>query len=188
MKIGISVIITALLILLTAFFVFLWIETPEYNWEPWATLVSSVAIPIVAFWERIFGNSNSNNRLADIEEQKLRLMVKPRIWSSGGGYKGYNRTIHISVDNRGELCYVDDFEIVEGDDISLNKWNTSITLVKDGHIRITGDIIDPEKHPKKVNFKLRLKYHDQENYKYESVIQWIGGATKVLETIDLPKS
>lgn len=189
MKLGISGIITVILVFLTGIFVFLWIRNPEYNWEPWATLVSSVAIPIVAFWERIFVNSDSNDRrLAEIEEQKLRLIVKPRIWSNGGGYRGYERIINISIDNRGELCYVDDFEVIEGDEINLNKWNTPITLAKDGHIRITGDIVDPEKHPREVSFQIRLEYHDQENYMYETVIQWIGGVTKVLYTKELPKS
>lgn len=105
MKLSLTGIITIILVFLTGFFVFLWIRNPQYNWEPWATLVSSVAIPIVAFWERIFGISDSNDRLAEIEEQKLRLMVKPRIWSNGGGYRGYERVINISIDNRGELCY-----------------------------------------------------------------------------------
>ncbi len=131
-------------------------------------------------------NAPADDRIVELERDRLRLMVKPRIWSNGGGFKGQERSINISVDNRGELCYVDDFEIIEGDQIDLYKWDQSITLDKNGHIRITGTIIG-DKHPKEVQFRIRIDYHDQENYRYQSVIEWIGGTTKVIETIDLPK-
>ncbi|MEQ8906412.1 hypothetical protein [Ekhidna sp.] len=132
-------------------------------------------------------NNDLSDRLIELEEQRLRLVTKPAIWSNGGGYKGYEGSVNISVDNRGEICFIDDFEIVEGDEIDLNKWSRPVPLEKNGHVRITGDVIGG-KHPKEVRFKIRLDYHDQENYRYQTIIEWVGGITNVLETIDLPKN
>lgn len=133
------------------------------------------------------GEEGQSERMIELEEQRLRLLTKPRIWTNGGGYRGTEKEIKVSIDNRGELCYVDDFEIVEGDQVNLRKWKQPVTLVKDGNIYITG-ILEGDIWPKDAKFKLRLDYHDQENYHYQSIIQWTGGSTRLLETIELPKN
>jgi hypothetical protein len=161
-----------------AVFVIMWIFSPMKNWEPWATLINSILIPIVMF------NWREDTNLIELEERRLRLMVKPRIWSNGGGYRGLERIINVSVDNRGELCYVDNFVVISGDEIDLYKWEAAVTLPKDGSIRITGTIVS-EKHPRDVEFRLRIFYRDQENNRYETVIDWRNATTRVIETIEL---
>lgn len=126
-------------------------------------------------------------KLTEIAEKDYRAKHKPRIWTNGGGITssgfGGDERLKISVDNSGEVCYLDNFEIIEGDKVSLTKWHDSIPIQKNAHVQITG-ILD-DKNPRDARFKIKLYYHDQENYKYESVIEWNRMKTKLVETKEL---
>jgi hypothetical protein len=39
-------------------------------------------------------------------------------------------------------------------------------------------------HPKDLVFKIKILYHDQEDFKYESIIEWNKSA-KIIETVEL---
>ncbi len=41
-------------------------------------------------------------QLREIEEKKLRLSVKPNLWSNGAGYSGYDCELKIDLNNKGE--------------------------------------------------------------------------------------
>jgi len=135
-------------------------------------------------------NSELSERFLELEEQRLRLLTKPAIWTNGGGYNGSNRTVNISVDNRGEICFLDSFEQIDPanwDRVNFQNWASVVTIDKNRSIRIQGTLHSPDRHPKDSSFRILLNYHDQENYEYQTTIEWSGGVTKILETIDLPK-
>jgi hypothetical protein len=128
------------------------------------------------------GVGSGSSALAEIENKRFRLSVKPRLWINTSGYAGYSGEIYFDLNNRGELCHYDGYEFIEGDAVEFNTWVTPIELNKDGRIKLTGKTMS--KHPKDLVFKIKIKYHDQEGFKYESIIEWNKSA-KIIETHDL---
>lgn len=127
-------------------------------------------------------NDEGGAQFAAIEEKRLRLMVKPRLWSNGGGYRGYENTWHMNISNKGESCVIDSIKQVDGNDIEFhNREGTEIE--KDNSIILNGST--KNKHPKDTWFQLCIEYHDQGDYKYESIFSWNGGKVKLLETKEL---
>ncbi len=120
-----------------------------------------------------------------INEKRLRMLVKPYLWSNGGGNEvdtSYSNNITMSLDNRGELCFYDDYEILEGDELNFQRWNRPIEIEKDKNIKLSAPMA--EKSLDNTNFKIKVFYHDQEDFKYEAIFEFKGGATKLLETIE----
>jgi len=115
-----------------------------------------------------------------INEKRLRMLVKPYIWSNGGGGVGGN--IIMYLDNRGELCFYDDYKIIDGDEVEFERWNRPMEIEKDDSIKLSAPMID--KSLDNTNFKIKVFYHDQEDFKYEAIFEFKGGATKLLETIE----
>lgn len=117
-------------------------------------------------------------------EKRIKMMVKPRLWTNTSSHNDYERSFSIGIDNRGELAFVDDFEIIEGHRANVNKFGGPVTLLKDGSIKLTGST-DGSVLPSKMEFKLRLRYRDQENYRYETVFHWSRGSAKIMETAEI---
>lgn len=113
-------------------------------------------------------------------EKRLRMAVKPYLWSNIGGM--VNGVLQMSIDNRGNICFYDGYEIIEGDNINFNKFNRSITIKKDESMMLSANYT--EKPLKEIFFKLKIFYHDQEDFKYESIIEFKQGAVNLVETID----
>lgn len=143
---------------------------------------NSVMRDYIGELQNLLSTGRGSKELASIEEKRFRLSVKPRLYINGSGYQGFDGQIHFRLDNRGELCYYDGYEFLEGDSVRLNTWSKAVTIPKDGNIKITGEteIV----HPKDARFKIKIFYHDQEKYKYESIVEWTGHA-KLTETIEL---
>ncbi len=118
------------------------------------------------------------NQTKEIKEQtrinqaRLRMLVKPRIWSNGGGRVG-GRLI-MDIDNRGELGFYDGYAIIEGDGVAFERWNKPVDIEKDGGIKLTAPDID--KNLDDIQFRIKIFYHDQENFKYNTIFDWKGGA------------
>lgn len=127
-------------------------------------------------------STGSSSGLAEIEQRRFRLSVKPRLYINNSGYAGYSGEIHISLNNRGELAFYDGYEFIEGDAIEIHEWKNPIELPKDGRIQLQGKTMSV--HPKDLVFKIKIFYHDQEDFKYESIIEWNKFA-KIIETIEL---
>ncbi len=122
-------------------------------------------------------------KLNKLFEKRVRMTVKPHLWTNGSGYNGTDYTIHIKLDNRGEMAFYNGFETLEGEEtFSLQKWNQDIPIKKDGYIQLSGRTFD---HPNQTYFKIRIFYYDKENYKYETIIEWNNGSVRFLETNEL---
>ncbi|MGK0387129.1 MAG: hypothetical protein ACI849_001750 [Patiriisocius sp.] len=127
-------------------------------------------------------STGSSSGLAEIEQKRFRLSVKPRLYINTSGYAGYSGEIHITLNNRGELAYYDGYEFVEGNEVEFSGWSKPIELPKDRRIELQGKTMSV--HPKDLVFKIKILYHDQEGFKYESIIEW-NKAAKIIETIEL---
>lgn len=135
-------------------------------------------------------DTSSNDRLVQLEEQRLRLMVKPRIWINGGGFNGSTRALHISIENSGEICFLDSITQVPGEEwdrLILREWSTPLPIEKNGGLRVRATLFDPNTHPREANFRIHLNYHDQGDYNYISVVEWAQGRVQLIETNELPR-
>lgn len=122
-------------------------------------------------------------RLNSLFEKRLRMSVKPRLWTNGSGYNGTDYTIHIKINNRGERAFYKGFEVLEGNNTFwIQEWNQDITIEKDKYIQLSGRTFG---HPREANFKIKINYSDDENYQYQTVIRWSEGRVRFLETIEL---
>lgn len=122
-------------------------------------------------------------KLNKLFEKRLRMSVKPRLWTNGSGFNGTDYTIHIVMNNRGQRAFYKGFEILEGEgSFWLQEWNQDIVIEKDNHIQLSGYTTG---HPKDTYFKIKINYSDDENYLYQTIIEWDNGKVRFLETIEL---
>lgn len=122
-------------------------------------------------------------KLNQLFEKRVRMTVKPHLWTNGSGYNGTDYTIHIQVNNRGQIGFYTGFEVLEGKGgFNIQHWNQPIPIEKNEYITLSGTTIE---HPKKTYFKIKIKYFDKENYAYETIIEWNEGKVKFLETTEL---
>lgn len=170
----------------------------EY-WGLWIAAVGGVVGVIAAIitFKNLFKKDKSQQKQLDFQqkqigeliklnklfEKRVRMTVKPHLWSNGSGYNGTDYTIRIKLDNRGEMAFYSGFETLEGDGVfSFQEWNQDIPIKKDGYIQLSGSTID---HPNQTYFKIKVFYYDKENYKYETIIEWNNGRVRFLETNEL---
>ena len=118
-------------------------------------------------------------------EKRIRMMVKPMIWSNGDGIKPSEKRFNVRVDNRGQIGFITEVKLIDGDSVGLRGWkDKTITIAKDnGSINLTGDY--GELDPKTMSFRFLIKYHDSENFRYETIFKWESGRCKVIETKEL---
>ncbi len=115
-------------------------------------------------------------------ERRIRMQVKPRIWSNGGGTRKGNM-VHISLDNRGEFCYFESVEQIDGDKIEWNDWKQPVALTNEKPIRLTGTSV--EKAAQKAEFRIKTLFSDLEGYKYEVVFHWKEGRPTLESSTEL---
>jgi hypothetical protein len=130
--------------------------------------------------------SNQTSQLIkqnELFEKRIRMSVKPRIWCNGGGYSGHDYGIKVDISNRGELCFITSFEVLSGDEVEFTSWEDKVGIKKDKNLMIHGTSL--KKHPKDVEFKMKVCYSDIEGYKYESIISWKKGSGDVIDTKEL---
>lgn len=125
---------------------------------------------------------NKLTRMSEVMLARYRLLVKPRLFTNRGGFSGFDNGIHFNLENRGELCYFDGYEWLEGNKVWFPTWQESIDIPKGEKIVFQGKSL--EVHPKDIKFKMKVVYHDQEDFKYESIIEW-KGTPKIIETKEL---
>lgn len=137
--------------------------------------------------KQISGQQDQINELIKLNrvfEKRVRMTVKPHLWTNGSGYNSTDFAVHISLDNRGEIAFYSGFEILEGEDaFTLQRWQQDIPIEKDNNIRLSGTTVQ---HPKETYFKIKVLYYDRENYRYETIVEWNNGKAKFLETNELP--
>jgi len=122
-------------------------------------------------------------KLNKLFEKRVRMAVKPQLWTNGSGYHGTDYTIHIQLDNRGEIAFYSGYEVLEGEgSFTFQKWSQDIPIEKGKNIRLSGSTTN---HPNQTYFVIKVLYYDRENYKYETIIEWNKSRVRFLETIDL---
>jgi len=131
--------------------------------------------------------NNDNEAVAKlqvIEEQRLRLSVKPRLWLNGAGYKGYNGEMHVDLNNKGEVAHLDNFNLLAGD-IVLHSFSLPFDLEKGGHRNIYGRS-NGAKHIMDTDYTIEILYHDALNHHYRAVIKGKGASAKLVsdESLD----
>jgi hypothetical protein len=135
---------------------------------------------------QIQGQQDQINELIKLNklfEKRVRMTVKPHLWSNGSGCNGTDYTIHIKLDNRGEMAFYSGFETLEGEgDFTFQEWDQDIPIKKDGYIQLSGNTLD---HPNQTYFKIKVFYYDKEDYKYETIIEWNNARVRFLETNEL---
>jgi hypothetical protein len=143
---------------------------------------NSVMRDYFAELQNLISTGSGSEALAEIENKRFRLSVKPRLFIPNSGYAGYSYEVWLSLANRGELCHYDGYEFLEGDMVEFVEWKDSVEIKKDERIQLSGKSLN--KHPKELSFKMKIFYHDQEGFKYESIIEWNKRA-KIIDTIEL---
>ncbi|RXG17987.1 hypothetical protein [Leeuwenhoekiella aestuarii] len=147
-----------------------------------ATESNTIMTGYFAELQNLLSTGSGSSELAVLEQKRFRLSVKPRLYINSSGYAGYSGEIHIGLNNRGELAYYDGYEFLEGTEIEIQNWKNSVEIPKDGRIQLQGRTLSV--HPKNLVFKIKIHYHDQEDFKYESIIEWNKSA-KIIETVEL---
>ena len=155
-------------------------------------ILAGIATLIYTLWQinKLLKNDNELQgqidelvKLNSLFEKRLRMSVKPKLWTNGSGYNGTDYTVHIVVNNRGQRAFYKGFEILEGEgSFWLQEWNQDIVIEKDKHIQLSGHTTG---HPKDTYFKIKINYSDDENYLYQTIIEWDNGKVRFLETIEL---
>lgn len=123
-------------------------------------------------------NKESINKLREIEEQKLRLSVQPRLWLNGAGYTGYNGELKIDLNNKGEVAYIDDFNLISGD-IVLHSKSIPYELEK-GEQRYIFGRQSGSTHIKDCKYEIEILYHNSLKHPYRAVIKGEGAHAKLV--------
>jgi hypothetical protein len=117
----------------------------------------------------------------NLQEKRIRMLVKPHLWTNGGGYDA-DGTVRVIINNRGHLCFLNSWSVIEGDNVVFIQWKDPMEIDNGEFKTLTGT---PEEHPKNIRFVLLVKYMDQEGYVYESTFEYNKGSVQIIETKEL---
>ena len=127
-------------------------------------------------------NGAAMNELRDIEEKKLKLSVMPKLWLNGAGYNGYEGTLTIDLNNKGENANLLEFNLISGD-ITLQNNYLPIGLDKGGKRAIIAKT-NGKKHIKDCEYEIDIIYTDKLENKFVSKIKGKGANAKIVESIE----
>ncbi|OOQ61351.1 hypothetical protein [Mucilaginibacter pedocola] len=116
-------------------------------------------------------------KLQAIEEQKLRLSVQPRLWLNGAGYRS-NGELHIDLNNKGEVAYLDEINLISGN-VTLHSKSLPYELEKGERRNIYGRAND-DSHIKDAVYMIELLYHNSIKQNYRAVIEGHGATAKII--------
>lgn len=144
---------------------------------------------LVAQQVEIFRNtsllSGDNNaafeQLRDIEEQKLKLSVRPNLWLNGAGYSGFNGELKIDLNNKGEDARLIAFNLTSND-IILHDEHLPDDLDK-GKRRYIFGRASTEKHIKDCEYEIDVVYLDKLKNQYTAKIKGIGNSVKIASDV-----
>jgi len=124
-------------------------------------------------------NKEAIAKLQDIEEQKLRLSVQPRLWLNGANYVGWTGELEIDLNNKGEVAHLDDFVVLFGD-IMLHSKSVPYDLEK-GERRYIFARNMGAKHIKDTVYSIEILYHNALNQPYHAIINGMGATARIVE-------
>jgi hypothetical protein len=108
------------------------------------------------------------NKLAEIEEKKLKLSVKPNLKSNSQSYR--MDELWVDINNYGELAIIDSVEFDTVTFYPMNTIKVGYELVKDSQIRIGLKSKDGANTNYK-NYVIEIFYHDKLNNKFKLRIE-----------------
>jgi hypothetical protein len=108
------------------------------------------------------------DRLAEIEEKKLKLSVKPNLKSNGQSYR--MDELWVDVNNYGELAIIDSVDFDTSMFYPMNSIKSGYELLKDSKIRI-GLKSKDKANTNYLNYVIELFYHDKLNNKFKLKIE-----------------
>jgi hypothetical protein len=124
-----------------------------------------------------------SEKLVDIEREKLRLSVKPNLWTNGGGFNGSTGDFDIDLSNKGETAILLQFNN-NSDDVNIIALPSPYELEKGQSRKIFGRQRG-SKHIKDCEIHVELIYEDSLKNKYRSVIKGMANHMKIIETTEL---
>ena len=116
-------------------------------------------------------------KLQEIEAQKLRLSVQPRLWLNGAGYTGWNGELQIDLNNKGEVAHLDEFNLLSGP-IELHSLSLPYDLEKGGRRLIFARGKPQQMH--QTQYQIEVLYHNALDQPYRAVIEGKGANVKIL--------
>ena len=133
--------------------------------------------------------SNGNNEslikdLKEIEEQKLKLSVKPLLWLNGAGIN-YLGELQIDLNNKGELARLKEFKL-NSNDIELHSLSLPYDLEK-GQRRYIYGRSNGRKHIKDCVYEIEVIYEDKLNNEFTTTIKGKGANVEITGTIEIEK-
>lgn len=124
-----------------------------------------------------------NKELVAIEQKRLKLMVKPNL-RTGGRHTAGGTNFGFHIVNEGQRCKIDSIEMIEGEDqVSISGLKQRPELKSGGQMSFEGRVAGTL-NVNEIAFKLRIEYHDEGDFRHESVVGWKGHGIK-LETKEL---
>lgn len=130
-------------------------------------------------------DKDSQKKLQEIEEKKLRLSVQPRLWLNGAGYTGYTGEWYFDLNNKGEVAYIDAIDLLSGD-IVLHPLSFPFELEKGAQRNIRGKD-NGTKHIKDSEFEIEILYHNTLGQPYHGIVKGIGANAKLILDEQLPQ-
>jgi hypothetical protein len=125
-------------------------------------------------------NEVAISQLKEIEEKKLRLSVRPNLWTNGGGYNGSTGEFHIDLNNKGESAILQEL-INNSEDVVVNNLPSTYELDKGKSRKIFGRQ-KGDKHIQYCNIDIDVIYSDNLQNRYSSKIQGTGINIKIVDT------
>ncbi|MPL95106.1 hypothetical protein SDC9_41270 [bioreactor metagenome] len=130
-------------------------------------------------------NQVALEKLRDIEEQKIKLSVKPNIWTNGGMEKGYQNELQIDISNKGEVANLLEFRLIS-DDLTLHNLHLPYELEK-GKGRYIFAKGKSNKAIKNCEYQIDVIYEDSLKNRYCSTFIGKGAIAKITETKEIEK-
>jgi hypothetical protein len=119
-------------------------------------------------------------KLRKLEEQKLKLSVKPKLWLNGAGYSIHKGELKIDLHNKGEDAELLDFKL-KSDDIKLHSCNLPYDLDK-GKRRYIYAKQTGNKQIMNCEYEIDVIFKDKLNNKYISKIKGNGANVRIEKT------
>lgn len=126
-------------------------------------------------------NNAAFEQLRDIEEQKLKLSVKPNLWLNGAGYKGFTGELTIDLNNKGEDAKLIAFNL-NSNDIILHDEHLPYDLDKGSRRYIFGRA-STKKHIKDCEYEIDVIYLDKLKNQYTAKIKGTGNSVKIISDV-----
>jgi hypothetical protein len=118
-----------------------------------------------------------------IEDKKLRLSVKPNIWTNGGIEKGYQKELMIDISNKGENAKLLTY-MLTSDDIELYNEYLPFDLDKGNSVYVFARP-KTNKHVRDCEYELEVVYSDALGNKYNTKFKGKGAVAKFVTTTEI---